>query len=76
LYSGLYSAWTHQMADIEHQIEKDEGTYQPYDYYKDKKEGLQPFTMEHLIGAFYIYFILNGVAFLIVIIENIYYNRQ
>jgi hypothetical protein len=43
--------------------------FQVYDFYKDE-EGLQPFTMEHLKGAFFVYFGLNGIAILVVICEK------
>jgi hypothetical protein len=43
---------------------------QVYNYYNDKM-GLQPFSMEHLKGAFFAYFGLNGIAILVAICEKL-----
>jgi hypothetical protein len=59
------------MANIERNILKEQGRYKPYDFFKDEKQGLERFNIEHLKGIFYFYFILNGIAFIIAIIERL-----
>jgi hypothetical protein len=46
---------------------------QVYSFYNDEK-GLQPFSMEHLKGAFFAYFGLNGIATLVAICEKFMKN--
>jgi hypothetical protein len=72
-YFGVYTAWRRKMPYIERQVLKDQGKYQPYDFYKDKKEGLEIFSMEHLIGVFYTYFIMIGISFLTFLVEYMYF---
>jgi hypothetical protein len=73
-YFGVMKAWQHKMALIERQILKDQGLYEPYDFFKDKKEGLEVFSMEHLIGVFYTYFIMIGVSFVAFLVEYMYFS--
>jgi hypothetical protein len=74
-YFGLLKAWQRKMAFIERQILKDQGKYVPNDFYKDKKEGLESFSLEHLIGAFYAYFIMIGFSFLTFLGEYMYFSK-
>jgi hypothetical protein len=74
-YFGVMKAWQRKMAAIERQILKNQGKYEPYVFYKDKKEGLEIFSLEHLIGAFYTYFIMIGVSFLTFLAEYMYVSK-
>jgi hypothetical protein len=73
-YFGLLMAWKHKMALIERQILTDQGKYEPYNL--DKKDGLEIFSLEHLMGAFYIYFIMIAISFLTFLVEYVYFSKM